>query len=72
MPIIYIVFLPAAYVVEAQVLDTEALLRLVKTPQPLALLRPSLALPALTAPEIPQRSKTGKEKVDKYTREHLQ
>lgn len=50
----YIGFLPAADVVEAEVLNTEALLRLVETPQPLALQRPSLALPSLTTPETTQ------------------
>lgn len=55
-PPYYISFLPAADVVEAEVLNTEALLCLVEAPQPLTLHRPSLALPALAAPEIPQRS----------------
>lgn len=61
-PLHYISFLPTADVVEAEVLDTEALLHLVETPQPLALHRPSLALPALATPEITQRSKRVKER----------
>lgn len=65
-PLHYISFLPTADVVEAEVLDTEALLHLVETPQPLTLHRPSLALPALATPEIPQRSKTHRGK--KWTR----
>lgn len=56
-PLNYISFLPTADVVEAEVLDAEALLSLVKTPQPLTRHRPSLALPALATPERPQRSK---------------
>lgn len=62
LPLTYISFLPTADVVEAEVLDTEALLRLVKTPQPLALHRPPLALPALATPEVPQRGKRDKER----------
>lgn len=56
----YISSLPPADVVEAEVLDAEALLRLVEAPQPLTLLGPSLALPALTTPEIPQRGERNK------------
>lgn len=41
-------------------LNTEALLRLVETPQPVALQGPSLALPALATPEIPQRGEREK------------
>lgn len=62
LPLTYISFLSPADVVEAEVLDTEALLCLVKTPQPLALHRPTLTLPALSTPRAPRSSKReGKE-----------
>lgn len=65
-PLHYIGFLPAADVVDAEALDTEALLRLVEAPQPLAPHGPSLALPALATPETTRRGERGKEqtKVD--------
>lgn len=48
----YICFFSTADVIEVEALDAEALLRLVEAPQPLALRRPSLALPPLAAAEI--------------------
>lgn len=46
----YTSYLPQADVVQVQVLDAEALLCLVETPQPLAVHRSSLALPSLATP----------------------
>lgn len=62
LPLTYISFLSPADVVQAEVLDTQALLCLVKTPQPLALYRPPLALPALATPKVPWWSKRKKER----------
>lgn len=50
----YISFLPAADVVDAELLDTEALLCLVETPQPMTPHRPSLAFRAPAATVTPQ------------------
>lgn len=47
--------LPSADVVEAEVLNAEALLSPVETPQPLALQGASLALAALATPEYGER-----------------